>query len=55
MNGYIASSLLYAVWRPSSYTYGRQVVKICDLKENVLLTNGLLKVMLHGMTFVLTL
>ena len=25
-------------------------VKICDFKENVRLTNGLLKVMLHGLT-----
>ena len=45
MNRRVASSLLYAVWRPSSCTYGRQMVKICDLKENVRLKNGLLKVM----------
>jgi len=50
MNRCVASSLQYAVWRPSSCTYGRQIVKICDLKENVRLKNGLLKVMLHGMT-----
>ena len=29
---------------------GRQKVKICDFKENVRLTNGVLKVMLHGLT-----
>lgn len=50
MNRYVASSLLYAVWRPSSCTWRRQKVKIFDFKENVRLTNGLLKLMIHGLT-----
>ena len=50
MNQYVASSLLYAVWRPSSCTWRRQKVKIFDFKENVRLMNGLLKVMIHGLT-----
>ena len=50
MNWYVASSLLYAVWRPSSCIWRRQKVKIFDFKQNVRLTNGLLKLMIHGLT-----
>lgn len=50
MNQYVASSLLYAVWRPSSCNWRRQKVKIFDFKENVRPTNGLLKLMIHGLT-----
>ena len=47
---YVASSLLYAVWRPSSCSWRRHKVKIFDYKENLRLTNGLLKLMIHWLT-----